>query len=295
MTQDALKKVTGSVNAQAESVNEQTLPPYSVVMSIYVKDVPEWFEQAVDSMLTQTFPPDEIIIVQDGPVSRELHERLEAYVREKPEQIRSIVFEENRGLAEAMCVGIRASRNEWIARMDSDDISDPRRCERELRKALEVGADIVGCDSEEFIGTIDNGMSKRVFPESHEELIRFSKHRVPFCHPSVMMKKSAVLRAGNYRSVGLVEDYDLFVRMLAVGAVGCTVKEILFHVRVNTDFYNRRGGWAYVRTLLNFNVELLKMKWMSPADFVVRSCGNILLGMAPVAVRTWLYRRMLRK
>ena len=294
MTQDALKKVTGSV--KEKGMDEQILPPYSVVMSIYAKDVPDWFGQAVDSMLGQTFPPDETIIVQDGPVSQELRDRVEAYVREKEAgKIRSIVFEENQGLAEAMRVGIIASRNEWIARMDSDDISDPRRCERELRKALEVGADIVGCDSEEFIGTIDNGMSKRVFPEDHEALIRFSKHRVPFCHPAVMMKKSAVLRAGNYRSVGVVEDYDLFVRMLATGAVGCTVKEILFHVRVNTDFYNRRGGWAYVKTLLNFNVELLRMKWMSPADFVVRSCGNILLGMAPVSVRTWLYRRMLRK
>ena len=246
-------------------------------------------------MIHQTWAPDEIILIQDGPISEELRCMVQKLIRENGKLIRYFSFEENKGLAEAMRVGVMECRNEWIARMDSDDISDVRRCESELKKALSVGADMVGCDCEEFIGTIDQCKSKRIFPENHEELIRFSKHRVPFCHPAVMMKKSFVLKAGNYQTVGLVEDYDLFVRMLASGAIGCTVKEILFHVRVNTDFYNRRGGWAYVKSLLVFNRKLLKMKWMSPMDFAVRSCGNILLGMAPVSVRTWLYRKVLRK
>ena len=125
--------------------------------------------------------------------------------------------------------------------------------------------------------------------------MRFSRRKVPFCHPAVMMKKSAVLRAGNYHSVFPHDDYDLFVRMLATGSVGYNVKKILFHVRVSEDFYKRRGGFAYVWTLLKYNAELLKMGWMSPVDFFVRSCGNIIFGLAPVGVRGWLYRRLLRK
>jgi hypothetical protein len=87
----------------------------------------------------------------------------------------------------------------------------------------------------------------------------------------------------------------MFVRMLETGSVGCTVKKILFHVRVSEDFYKRRGGIKYVTTLLAFNLELLKRGWMSPVDFTVRSCGNILFGLAPVPLRRWLYRRLLRK
>lgn len=212
-----------------------------------------------------------------------------------PGLIRTIALEKNVGLAEAMRMGINECKCEWIARMDADDVSDPRRCEKELILALEKNADIVGCDSEEFIGDINNPKSKRLFPASHEELVAFSRRKVPFCHPAVMMKKSAVLHAGNYHNVFPHDDYDLFVRMLATGSIGCTVKEILFHVRVSEDFYKRRGGIKYVMTLLGYNVHLFRTGWMKPSDFIVRSCGNIIFGMAPVRLRTWLYRRLIRK
>ena len=275
--------------------NNRALPPYSVLMSVYIKDVPEWFELSVESMADQTHRPEEIIIIADGEITPALKEAQQKCIDRHPGLIRAIALEKNVGLAEAMRFGVTECRCEWIARMDADDISDPRRCEEELKLALEKNADIVGCDSEEFIGSIDNPKSRRVFPASHEELVAFSRRKVPFCHPAVMMKKSAVLRADNYHNVFPHDDYDLFVRMLATGSIGCTVKEILFHVRVSEDFYKRRGGVKYVLTLLDYNVQLLKMGWMRPTDFIVRSCGNIIFGLAPVGLRAWLYRRLLRK
>lgn len=274
---------------------DRVLPDYSVLMSVYIKDVPEWFELSVESMANQTHRPKEIIIISDGEITPELHQAQQRCIERHPDLIRTIALERNVGLAGAMRMGINECRCEWIARMDADDVSDPRRCEKELMLALEKNADIVGCDSEEFIGSIDNPKSKRLFPASHEELVVFSRRKVPFCHPAVIMKKSAVLRAGNYHNVFPHEDYDLFVRMLATGSIGCTVKKILFHVRVSEDFYKRRGGIKYVMTLLGYNVHLFKTGWMKPSDFIVRSCGNIIFGLAPVRVRTWLYRRLIRK
>lgn len=273
----------------------RALPDYSVLMSVYIKDIPEWFELAVESMANQTHRPKEIIIISDGEITPELCSAQQRCIDRHPELIRTIALEKNVGLAEAMRLGITECRCEWIARMDADDVSDSRRCQKELILALEKDADIVGCDSEEFIGDISNPKSRRVFPASHEELVDFSRRKVPFCHPAVMMKKSAVLRAGNYHNVFPHDDYDLFVRMLATGSVGCTVKEILFHVRVSEDFYKRRGGVKYVLTLLGYNFRLLKTGWMKPSDFIVRSCGNIIFGLAPVHLRSWLYRRLLRK
>lgn len=275
--------------------NSRALPEYSVLMSVYIKDVPEWFELSVESMANQTHQPKEIIIIADGEITPELKKAQQNCIDRHPGLIRPIALEKNGGLAEAMRMGVHECKCEWIARMDADDISDPRRCEKELIFALEKNADIVGCDSEEFMGSIDNPKSRRVFPESHEELVKFSRRKVPFCHPAVMMKKSAVLRAGNYHNVFPHDDYDMFVRMLATGSIGCTVKEILFHVRVSEEFYKRRGGIKYVMTLLDYNVQLLKMGWMHPSDFIARSCGNILFGFAPVGLRSWLYRRLLRK
>lgn len=285
-------------NCQADTTQndaEYRHVPYSVLMSVYAKDNPMWFEQAVVSMVNQSWKPDEIIIMQDGPVGFELKQTIDRCSERHTNLVRIIELSHNVGLGEAMRQGMYECRNEWIARMDSDDISDSKRCEEELTMALRMNADIVGCDCIEFFGDISTPSAKRVFPESHEELIRFSRRKVPFCHPAVMMKKSVVLRAGNYRAVFPHDDYDLFVRMLANGAVGCTIKKFLFYVRVSSDFYERRGGWKYMITLLKFNVELLDMGWMKPVDFFARSCGNVLFSMMPKSVRGWMYRRLLRK
>lgn len=274
---------------------QQILPEYSVLISVYHQDRAEWFEAAVDSMARQSLPPHEIVIVEDGQLTDELYSAEKRCIERYPDWIRVVSLEENRGLAAAMRRGICECRCEWIARMDADDISEPTRCEEELRMAMAEGADIVGCDCEEFIDTIQNPTAKRLFPASHDELIRFSRRRTPFCHPAIMVKKSAVLEAGNYKDVYLHEDYDLFVRIFAHGYRGCSVKKILYHVRVGRDFYYRRGGMRYVKALLTYNVQLLRSGWMKPIDFILRSCGNILVGLAPVGLRSWFYRRLLRK
>lgn len=271
------------------------MQPYSVLMSVYEKDRPDWFEIAVESMARQSLPPQEILIVEDGPLPVSLQEAEKRCCQRFPGLIRCISRPERQGLAMAMQYGVPLCSCEWIARMDADDFSDERRCEEELLLAEKVGADIVGCDCEEFIGEVEHAVARRVFPAEHDELIRFSRRKTPFCHPAVMMKKTAVLRAGNYREVYLLEDYDLFVRMLATGAVGCTVKKTLYHVRVGSDFYARRGGIRYVASLLNFNIRLFRNGWMNLSDFLIRSAGNILVGLAPGSVRSWFYRRFLRK
>lgn len=271
------------------------LPEYSVLMSVYHKDRAEWFDEAVESMVNQTLPPHEIVLVEDGPLTNELYAAVKGSLTRHAGLIRVLSLERNQGLAAAMRYGIQECRCEWIARMDADDLSEPARCEEELRMALAEGADIVGCDCEEFFETIDNPAAKRLFPATHDELVRFSRRRTPFCHPAVMMKRSAVLQVGNYKDVYLHEDYDLFVRILAAGYRGCSVQKILYHVRIGREFYGRRGGARYVGALLRYNVRLLRSGWMRPSDFVMRSCGNILVGLAPVGVRSWCYRRLLRK
>lgn len=274
---------------------QRILPEYSVLMAVYHRDRPKWFEEAVESMAQQTLPPYEIVIVEDGRLTEALYAAEKRCIERYPQWIRIVRREQNQGLAAAMRYGLKECRCEWIARMDADDLSDPTRCEAELEMAVAEGADIVGCDCEEFFETIQQPSAKRLFPESHDELVRFSRRRTPFCHPAVMMKKAVVLESGNYRDVYLHEDYDLFVRIFAHGYRGCSVKRILHYVRVGRDFYGRRGGVRYVKALLNYNVQLLRSGWMKPSDFIVRSCGNILVGLSPVSVRSWCYRRLLRK
>ena len=276
-------------------LQKELLPEYSVLISVYHKDTPIWFEMAVDSMADQSLPPREIIIVEDGQLTEELYIAEQRCMQRYPALVHIVSLKQNQGLAAAMRYGIQKCQCEWIARMDADDVSERTRCEEELRMAVVENADIVGCDCEEFFETIEKPATKRLFPATHEELVRFSRRRTPFCHPAVMMKKSVVLNVGNYRDVYLHEDYDLFVRILAGGYRGCSVKKILYHIRIGREFYGRRGGIRYVKALLHYNVHLLQSGWMKPTDFLMRSCGNIIVGLAPVEVRSWCYRRLLRK
>lgn len=270
---------------------------YSILMSVYKNDNPEWFDFSIRSMLKQTLFPDEFVIVEDGPVSDEIEAVVQANCRSYPDLFHIIRLKENLGLGEAMRIGVLECRNEWIARMDSDDYSCPDRIEKELSAAVAHGADIVGTDVAEFTGTPDEAHRKaiRAFPEGHDDLIKFGKRRTPFAHPAVLMKKSKVLSAGNYQTAYLHEDFDLFVRMFRDGCIGYTVKEILVYVRIGEDFYERRGGVSYLKALLKFNWKQLAEGWMGISDFAIRSAGNIAFCLMPNSLRDYLYRRVLRK
>ena len=279
----------------SSQMKKNRLPEYSALMSVYKNDNAVWVEEAFYSMLNQSFPPKEIVLVKDGPLPDALNAMIERLYRMHSSVLRIFPLDKNVGLGLAMQFGVVQCQCEWIARMDADDICELNRCETELSAALQNDADIVGCDCDEFIDTVSNVVSKRLFPEFHQELVKFSKHRTPFCHPAVMMKKSAVMSTGNYRHKPFVEDYDLFVRMLANGARGYTVKKILYHVRTSREFYGRRGGMQYLVLLLRYNVELYQSGWTSLFDFLYRSAGNCVGCLAPSRVRIWIYKRILRK
>ena len=130
-----------------------------------------------------------------------------------------------------MAIGVKACKNELIARMDSDDISIKERCEKQLKKFQEdPELDLIGSSIAEFIDTTNNVQAYRVLPESDEEIKKFIKRRNPFGHPSVMFKKSKLLEAGNYRSYYLCEDYDMWIRMVEKDAKCYNFKDILVFI-----------------------------------------------------------------
>lgn len=268
---------------------------YSVLMSVYAKDKAEWFMIAVKSMMDQTMRPSEIVIVEDGELTPELYKTIDEICANEIIPIVVVKLECNKGLGEALRVGVLNCQYDWIARMDADDFSVPQRCQIQFKAQKENDADIIGCNVIEFIDTFDNVVSKRIFPESHDQIINFAKKRTPFPHPGVLMRKDKVIEAGNYRSAYLHEDYDLFVRMLMKGGKGYNAKEFLVYMRVNNFFYKRRGGIKYLKVLLRFNKYLRKIGWMSFKDYCVRSFANIVSCLMPTCVRRFIYKHFLRK
>lgn len=265
-------------------------------MSVYIKEKGEYLRTSILSMLDQTVPPDEFIIVKDGPLTKELDLIIDKFSSDNPGLFKVIANETNLGLGPALAKGLITSRNELIARMDSDDISVKDRCEKELQKFDEdPELEMVGSFEVEFINDINNVISIHRVPESDEEIKRFMRRRCAVLHPTVIYKKSAVIRSGNYRPVLLYEDYDLFARMILEHNVkSYNIQENLYYIRTSEDFFKRRGGVKYAKTVLKFKWEQYKKGHMSLNDFCISGFGQAFVCILPNNLRKTFYMKILR-
>ena len=222
-------------------------PPYSVLMSVYRNDNPSFFDIAMQSMVEQTVPFHEIVLVCDGPLGATLDERVEAWREILSSRLVVVRLPENRGLGAALQAGLEKCSCEYVARMDSDDISRPTRCELLLQAMVEEGLDLMGGAIAEFTEIPGDQNSIRRLPTSQSAIREYSKQRNPFNHVSVMFRKAAVDAVGGYKPFYLMEDYYLWVRMLENGCTCRNIEEVLVDVRVGAAMYRRRSTGAYLK------------------------------------------------
>lgn len=271
-------------------------PKYSVLMSVYYKEKPEWLDYSIDSMFNQTVKPDEFVLIEDGKLTEELEKIVLKWKKKYPKIMKVVRLEKNGGLGPALQKGIIECKNEFIARMDSDDYSVPDRIEKQFNVFFSnPELELVGSNVDEFFGDIKNVSCSVILPETSDEIFKFSKKRCPFRHPSLLYKKSAVLNAGNYREFYLCEDYDLYVRMLRNNAKCYNIQEALVYMRIGEDFYKRRGGWKYMKTILKFKNEQLKIGYFSLFDYIKSTIPHVVVCLLPNNLRDWVYRNLLRK
>ncbi len=267
---------------------------YSVLMSVYAKENPQFLQKSLESMENQTVPCHDWVVVCDGPLPPDLNEVLHAYVRKYPRDFRLLALKENVGLGKALNVGLPVCKCEFIARMDSDDIAFPDRCEKQLKAFSVQQADIVSGEVLEFTDIPGDSVLSRKLPERHEEILRFAKRRNPFNHPCVMFRKSAVLSAGGYQSYYLCEDYYLWVRMLMRGMRGYNLQTPILYMRAGSAMYRRRAGMKYLKSMLSFRWMLKKWGFSGWGDFLISSGGQILTCLLSNKMREKGYGLLLR-
>lgn len=272
---------------------------YSVLMSVYFKEQPDFLNAAIQSMVDQTIKPDQFIIVKDGPLTPELDQVIDEYDSKYPGLFTIIANKTNLGLGPALRKGVLESRNELIARMDSDDFCVSDRVEKQLKiftKHPEIG--MVGSFEAEFINDIGNVVAIHKVPENSKAIKQFMKRRCAVLHPTVIFKKSAVIAAGNYQETSVYavyEDYDLFARMIFDANIKCfNIQECLYYIRTSEDFYERRGGFKYAKTVLRFKWHLFRKKNMSLADFCISGIGQAAVCILPNKLREIFYMTFLR-
>ena len=273
------------------------VPPYSVLMSLYAGENPAWLRQSLVSMETQTIPPDEMVLVFDGSLPHALEDVVERFAIQAHFDVRVVRIAERRGTGVAVAQGMLVCRNELVARMDSDDIVTCDRMEKTLAAfAAHPELGIVGTQAVEFKGSPNNVTGIVVLPQSHDDIVAFSKRRIPFRQPSVTLRKSDVLAAGNYDGkFPFFEDYDLFNRMLACGSRAMNLPDICLFVRVGDSFYGRRGGRDYLAHIIKFKLAQYESGYFSAADLACSLPAHIVVCLMPNELRTQVYNTFLRK
>lgn len=271
---------------------------FSVITSVYKNDKPEFVRVALDSMLVnQSVKPSEIVLVQDGPVPDGLSSLLSEYESKYPEVMHVIRLENNGGLGNALKLGVENAKYDICARMDSDDICMPDRFEKQLAYLeTHIECNIVGGQMTEFIDTPDNIVGRREVPLTNEEIYEYMKSRCALNHVTVMFRKEAVLKAGNYQDWFWNEDYYLWVRMMMAGCKFANIPDVAVNVRSGADQYARRGGKKYFDSEIGIKKLMLEKGMITRTEYIINYVQRFIIQMMlPNSVRGWVFRTFARK
>lgn len=269
---------------------------FSVCMSVYKNDNTTDFSEAVLSIYNQTCPPDEIVLVIDGPVSEEMYNTIDA-LKEKTGIMNVIQLEQNMGHAIARQTGLEAAKNELCAVMDADDISVPDRFEKQLKAFKEhPEVSVVGGLINEFIHKPDNVVGTRIVPEHDADIKEYLKSRCPMNLVTVMLKKNDVMKVGGYQDWYCEEDYYLWIRLALGGYKFYNIQDNLVNVRVGEEMYQRRGGKKYFKSEARLQKYMHDHKLISWPKYIYNVAIRWAVQVAmPNSVRGWVFQTFARK
>ena len=270
---------------------------FSVVTSVYRNDKPEFVRRALESITScQTLKPNEVVIVVDGPVSDALSSLISNYEHSNSDLFRVIWLSENKGLGNALRIGVEAAKYEIIARMDSDDISVPDRFEKQIAyMELHPDCDLLGGQISEFVGEESNIVGRRIVPCKNDAILEWMKGRCPFNHMTVVAQRASVLAVGNYMDWHFNEDYYLWIRMAQAGCMFANIPDILVNVRVGKDMYARRGGWKYFKSEKGLQDYMLKHGMIKFPRWMYNVAGRFVVQVGmPNWVRGFVFKKLFR-
>ena len=271
------------------------LPEYSVMMSVYDQELPENLNESLESMLMQSYPPSDFVLVCDGKLTNELNIIAKSFQDEYKTIFRIIQINENVGVGKAYNIGIEACKCDYIVKMDSDDIALPDRCEKQLTfMTAHHETDILGGFIEEFDDLTGETVAVRSTPVTHAEIMRYARRRSPFNNQTLMLCKRAVTSAGGYDTVGRCEDYDLAVRMLQNGAKAANLPDILVRYRVSAGNLERRRDLRNTLDFIAVRRKIHRSGFSSLADLLIPCAAQLALFLLPSQLTGRLYKRFLR-
>ncbi len=264
----------------------------SVIMPVHNKVETDQFLSALESIRAQTKPASELIVVIDGPVELELQNTINKVVDER--LVNSVQLPKNVGAGHARHNGICLAKHDVIMLMDSDDISDERRIEKQLVAILNGSADVVGGYIEEFNQSIGDLKRVRKVPLRDFDIRRVGKWRFPVNHVTLMFSKQTYLNSGGYANIPFVEDYDFFHRLVTSGATFLNIDDVLVHVRTGPDQIKRRRGLGYLKYEIALFWRMKKSQYITVWHFVTSILIRFVIRSLPIQPLNIVYA-VLRK
>ena len=267
-------------------------------MSVYKNDDADFLKIALESIYDkQTRKPDEVVVVFDGPLKEPLYAVLNEFQKGREDVIKYYPQEVNRGLGEALRIGSELCTGDYILRMDSDDISDERRFEKQVAYVeAHPEIDALGTDIAEFNeDPFKEETRLRVCPANHEDIVKMAKRRNPMNHVTACIKKSALMKAGGYQTLLLLEDYLLWLNMIVAGCTLANLNEALVYVRVGNGFDGKRGskeriiGWSKLQDIMLEHGMINRFEAIMNKLYI-RAFVN-----TPAGLKKWLYSNLLRR
>lgn len=272
---------------------------FSVLISVYLHEIPDYFRQALESIVNQSLMPDEIVLMVDGPITAELEEVIQHHQFRYPQLLKVFRIPENVGLGMALRLGVTSCKYDLIARMDTDDIALPERFEKQVnffRNNTHYA--IVGTNVEEFDKMPGDLKIYKVLPTHGEALVAYAKYRNPLNHPTIMFRKQAVLNSGNYSGeIRLFEDYILYIRMLSSGYQFYNLQENLVYFRIGNGLANikRRSGFQYLQNEIRFLWYARQLKYLNNWEYLKALFSKPLIRLLPAPLLIKFYKKFLRK
>jgi glycosyltransferase involved in cell wall biosynthesis len=265
----------------------------SVLMSVYSKEKPAYFSSALVSLMRQTRPADQIVLVCDGLLTPELDAVIQKHAHALP--LTLVRLKQNVGLSHALNAGLPACEREWIARFDSDDVCESFRFERQLEFiSLHPEIDVFGGNILEFSTDDSLPNSMRVVRQSHEEIVDAARFKNPMNHVTVFFKNSVISSVGGYPHDVQNEDYALWVKLISGGYRFGNMPESLVRVRGGAEMVSRRGGWAYLMAEVKLQSNFRRHGFIGTSVFLWNISTRVVIRLCPHFVRQFFYKNFLR-
>lgn len=270
---------------------------FSVLMAVYEKENPKHLQMALQSNISdQTLKPKQLVLVCDGPLNEMLDEVIEKYESAYPDVMKVCRLEKNSGLGEALEYGLEKCDYELVARSDSDDVCAPNRFEMQIsymQEHPEISAASGTID--EFSEDYTHPNRVKHMPLTHEELCQYAKMRNPLNHMATIFRKKDVLEVGSYEHLQYLEDYYLWVKLIAAGKRIGNIDELLVHACVGNGMVDRRGDKRYIKSWEKLGKYMVSTNLQSWFGYSICMARIVLWCYSPPQIRNFVYENVLRK